>query len=198
MTAARRGLDSLGAPSRRSAIIVRTTLPPGLESLRRRSVEDSAVGVPAHLTLLYPFVGEAGRSVELRTAIAEVVARHPAFDYVLAGPARWPDTIYAAVEPLEPFVRLQADLAAAFPGFPIYGPDWANEYVPHVTLAEGPAVNDPATIADGGWRALPARRRAAAVELIAAPPDDRWRTIWRIPLAGQGRSADGPLDRMRS
>jgi cell division septal protein FtsQ len=105
----------------------------------------------------------------------------------------WPDTVYVAVEPREPFVRLQLECQAAFPDFPIYGepPGFANE--PHVTVAEGLARADPATLADPAWTALPRPALASALEVVTVD-DGRWRLVWRIPL---GRSAEGAAARMR-
>jgi hypothetical protein len=90
-----------------SAVIVRAHLPPGLAHLRQTHVTDAAEGVPAHVTLLYPFVPWDELDPSVGRMIASVAARHPAFDYTMTGPGRWPDTIYVAVEPVEPFVRLQ-------------------------------------------------------------------------------------------
>jgi 2'-5' RNA ligase len=169
-----------------SAVIVRTHLPAGLERLRRRSVADSEDGVPAHLTLLYPFVEPGGLDAEVRRTIASVAARHAPFDFRLAGPGRWPDTIYVAVMPADPFVALQADLAAAFPAYPIYGKPSDFAFVPHVTVAEGSTVDDPATIGDPGWEALPRHSRVEALEVIA---DDGGgsRLVWRVRLTGRAR-----------
>jgi len=169
-----------------SAIIIRTRLPAGLERLRRRSVTDAEDGVPAHLTLLYPFVEPDGLDAEVRRGIASVAGRHAPFDFRLAGPGRWPDTIYVAVAPVDPFVALQADLAAMFPAYPIYGKPSDFAFVPHVTVAEGPTLDDPATIADRGWAALPRLARADALEVIADNGGGS-RLIWRIRLAGRAR-----------
>jgi 2'-5' RNA ligase len=176
-------------PSERSALIIRARLPAGLERLRRRGVQDAAAGVPAHLTLLYPFMAPEHLDRRVRDRIAAACATHEAFDYVLAGQARWPDTVYVAVEPVAPLVGLQDTLARAFPEFPIYGTDASFEFVPHVTIAEGRAVDDAATRTDPAWRALPRPARATAVEAIARAGEGRWRTVWRIPLGGRRRSA---------
>jgi 2'-5' RNA ligase len=175
-----------GGPSDRSAVIVRAALPPALERLRRRSVGDASVGVPAHLTLLYPFVAPARLGPAVRRSLAAIAAATDPFDYSLAGAATWPDTIYVAVEPAEPFAALQRRLGAAFPDFPIYGMESGFVFVPHVTVGEGAAVHDPAALADPGWRALPRPGRAAAIEVIARPTDAPWRTIWRLPLGRMG------------
>lgn len=172
----------MGPPSERSAVIVRATLPPALERLRRRSVGDALDGVPAHLTMLYPFVEPARLGPSVRRRLATVAGATPPFEYRLVGSATWPDTVYVAVDPVAPFVRLQRALAAAFPDYPIYGADPGFEFVPHVTIAEGRAIHDPLVLVDHGWRALPRPGRAASIEVIARPTDAPWRTIWRLPL----------------
>jgi len=42
-------------PSEASALIIGVSLPAGLEALRQRHVADAANGLPAHVTLAYPF-----------------------------------------------------------------------------------------------------------------------------------------------
>jgi 2'-5' RNA ligase len=171
-----------------SAVIIRAYLPEGLERLRRTNVTDVMDGVPAHVTLLYPFA----RSDELDPAvgrkIASVAARHAAFDYKMTGPERWPDTVYVAVEPVERFIRLQADLAAAFPEYPIYGEGSDFEFSPHITVAAGRAVDDPKTVRDVASAALPLAARAAWLDVIATE-GAKWDLVWRVPLGRSGRTA---------
>jgi 2'-5' RNA ligase len=179
-----------GALTGQSAVIVRTSLPVGLEGLGRESVTDAAVGVPAHLTLLYPFVDPSELTLAIRRRLGRVARRHASFAYTLLGIAVWPDTVYVAVEPTAPFQRLQRDCQAAFPAYPIYGRDATFRFVPHVTVAEGSAVPDPAVAAHPGWRALPRAREATAIEVIASGMDGRWRTVWRIRLGERDRAVD--------
>lgn len=167
-----------------TAVIVRARLPAGLEALRRRSVDDAADGIPAHLTLLYPFVDPPELGPSTRSSLLAIARAHAPFSYELAHRAAWPDTIYVAVDPVEPFVRLQSDLARAFPDYPIYGrgPDFV--FIPHVTIAEGAAVDDPTVTNAAAWSNLPVTRWAAALEVITDDADGRWRTRWRIGLGG--------------
>lgn len=181
MSSSIRALD-LGPPSDRSAVIVRARLPAGLARLRQRAVRNAAEGVPAHLTMLFPFVEPVRLRADVRRRLEAVARATSPFGYRLVGAGTWPDTIYAAVDPAEPFVALQRRLAAAFPDFPIYGTDPGFEFVPHVTIAEGPSVGDPATLGDAAWHSLPTPRRASSIELIARSPGAPWRTIWRVPL----------------
>jgi 2'-5' RNA ligase len=154
--------------------------------------------VPAHLTLLYPFVEPPELAKAVRKAIEDVASHHAPFEYELSGMAVWPDTIYAAVAPTHPFIDLQHDLQAAFPAYPIYGRDATFRFVPHVTIAEGDAVADASVWSDPAWRTLPRPGRAAALEVIATGDDGRWRLVWRIPLAGTAPAAHRTADRMRS
>lgn len=171
----------LGAPSERSAVIVRARLPGRLERMRRESVGDAAAGVPAHLTMLYPFVEPDRLGFAVRERVAAVAARHRPFDYQLAARAVWPDTVYVRVEPEVRFVTLQGDLARAFPGFPIYGTDASFEFVPHVTIGEGEGIAR-TTDVHPAWADLPRAGRASSLEVIARGDDGRWRLIWRVPL----------------
>jgi len=172
----------LGEPSERSAVIVRTTLPRGLERLRRTGAFDADHGVPAHLTMLYPWVEPARLGADVRRRLAAVAARSSPFTYRLVGAATWPDTIYVAVDPVAPFLDLQRRLADAFPAFPIYGADPGFEFVPHVTVADHDHVAEPGLTTDPAWQALPRAARATALDVIGTDAEGRWRLIWRIPL----------------
>jgi 2'-5' RNA ligase len=167
-----------------SAVIVRAQLPGGLERLRRRRVANAAVGVPAHLTLLHPFIEPAGLDGAVRGRLRAVAARHAAFDYRQSGLAEWPDAIYVAVEPVGSFVRLHRDLQAEFPDWPIYGAGADFEFVPHITIADRAGRLESGVREDPGWSALPRRARAEAIDVIATRPEGRWRLVWRIRLGG--------------
>jgi 2'-5' RNA ligase len=169
-----------------SAVIVRARLPAGLERVRRRSARDADYGIPAHLTLLYPFVEPARLGGPVRHRIATVAANHEPFDYRLVERARWPDAIYVAVAPADPFVALHTDLAWAFPDHPIYGEPADFAFVPHVTIAEGPSVDHPAASAERAWAALPRPARATALEVLATD-GGRWRLVWRLRLGRRDR-----------
>ena len=68
-------------------------------------------------------------------------------------------------EPEDPAIALQADLRASFPSLPIYG-GAIDVFVPHVTIAEGRAADDPAVERDPGWDDLPVSLDVREVELI--------------------------------
>lgn len=169
-------------PSRDTALILALALPPGLEGLRLQHVRDAATeGIAAHQTLLYPFAEPASLDEALLDDVARIVAGHPGWTLTLAGFGRWPDTLYATVEPDAPLRALQAALAAAFPELPLYG-EPGLRFEPHVTVAEGPGVTDPDVPADAAWAELPVTREVREVQLIVRR-DGRWSVARAFPLA---------------
>jgi 2'-5' RNA ligase len=177
----------LGAPSDRSAVIVRVQPPASMERWRRRCVAQAAIGLPAHATMLYPFVAPERLGPAVRARLAEVARQHRPIAHVLDGPRLWPDVVYLSLDPIEPFALLQNDLGRAFPGFPIYGPEFDLEFVPHVTIAEDGAGCVP--LDDPAWRTLPRAAVASAIEVIARTAEGPWRTVWRIPLGRRAARA---------
>jgi 2'-5' RNA ligase len=165
-----------------TALILRIELPAELEELRLRSASGASEGLPAHVTLLYPFVAPESLDNSVRVRLTEIATSHLPFAYRLTGPHRWPDILYASVEPQTPFVALQADLARGFPEHPLYG--GAYDFSPHVTIAEGAAAESATSVGHRAWDDLSeaATARAEAIEVIFRTTGN-WSTMWRIPLA---------------
>jgi len=169
-------VDSVGE----SALILRVELPPEMEKLRLQSASDASEGLPAHITLLYPFAAPESLDSSVRQRLTEIAARHQRFAYRLAGPNRWPNTLYASVEPQTPMAALQAELARSFSEYPLYAGKF--DFLPHVTIAIGAAADLAA--AAPAWQSLSvaATARAEAIEVIFRTTGS-WSTMWRIPLA---------------
>jgi 2'-5' RNA ligase len=105
----------------------------------------AARGVPAHVTLLYPFVPREELSPSLSDRIASALAGSAVgpfearFDEVRRFPTS-PAVVYLAPEPRERFERLILTFAAAFPEYPRYG-DAGLEPVPHLTVSDNEAAD---------------------------------------------------------
>jgi 2'-5' RNA ligase len=164
-----------------SALIIPVSLPARLERERRRHVPIAALGVPAHVTLLFPFIASPDLTELDRRRIAEILGRHRAFEYRLRRVRAWPTALYLEVVPETPFVRLVRALVSAYPAWVPYG--GAFPYVPHVTVAELPSAEAP-QIADPR---RPLLRHADHATLIAQDEAGRWRTRWRFAVGGPGR-----------
>jgi 2'-5' RNA ligase superfamily len=150
---------------------------------RRAYTDDGAAGMPAHVTLLYPFVDDGALMEERVTEVREIAGRFPAFDFGLARFGEFPDeppVLYLAPEPAEPFAALTRALTAAFPEHPPYGGAFA-EVVPHLTLSwdeAAPLEEIRAAVAP----TLPIAARAGEAWLMRLE-HGRWTAHARAPLA---------------
>jgi 2'-5' RNA ligase len=169
----------------RTAIVVPFELPPALESIRRAHVDNARLGVPAHVTLLFPFV----RADELDPADAEraaaVVRRTPAFEVAFREVATFDPAptaggaVWLAPEPDGPFIDLTNALAAAFPGYLPYE-GLHDTVIPHLTLANV-GVDVPALVA-AARPELPFERRVEAAALLIEDETGAWRVGQQLPL----------------
>jgi 2'-5' RNA ligase len=147
---------------------------------RRQHDPSAAVGVPAHVTVVYPF-----RPVVDDTAadvVAELAAGVAAFDVKFATLARFPgEVVYLAPDPEEPFLRLMAATFASFPDCPPYGgaiPD----PVPHLTVADGVDAATAAALDIAIGPGLPITSRVERLTLIAENPKGQWIVVRHWPL----------------
>jgi 2'-5' RNA ligase len=176
-------MDVEAVDNRESAIAIRVRLPRDVERFRVRHVPNAALGVPAHITLIYPFVPADRLDAAVRSRVARALVSQQPFTFRLSAVRRWPATLYMAVDPAAPFEGLVRSLVAEFPDHPPYA--GAFPYVPHVTLAEG----EGSTLGELVAPPLPAgRHRVTRVLLIAQDQEGRWRLKWTfaLPAAGPG------------
>ena len=164
-----------------SAIIVPVEVPVAVRRLRDRLDPSAAQGVPAHVTLLYPFKPTAELTPELRAELARIVVAEPAFGFTLARVERWPDVVWLEPEPETPFRRLIERLAAAYPDYPPYGGAHP-EVVPHLTVAQDPRPGYLEAAAHALPGLLPIRDVAREAWLIGHTAQEPWHTLWRLPL----------------
>src|SRR5271166_3747670 len=107
-----------------------------VSSFRGQYDPSAAAGMPAHITLLYPFKppGEIGDPVIEK--LDQCFAGFPAFDFSLAEIRRLPGgVLYLAPEPDEPFRRLTLTVWDCYPETPPYSGRYSS-IVPHLTVAQ--------------------------------------------------------------
>lgn len=146
---------------------------------RARYDPSAAAGMPAHITINYPFTPRP-----IQDDLRELFLGYPSFEFMLSRVERWPDVLYLAPEPNAPFVALIEHVARRFPESPPYGgriPD----VVPHLTVAHTQDVGILARVAEKFGRAsigrLPVTARLEELWLM----DNReghWRKRLRLPL----------------
>lgn len=161
---------------------------PAIGAWRRYRDPSAALGVPAHITLLYPFrppdTLDAKLFDELRASFAAV---RP-FRFTLAVLARFPEVLYLAPEPAEPFSRLIAALTRRYPDTPPYG-GMFETVTPHLTIAHTADLQMLDRAEEALTDCLPIDALAHEVLLMAQDQDEYWRVRARFPLGGgQGES----------
>ena len=170
----------------RSAIVAPVRLPAGLARLREREVEVARLGVPAHVTILSPFVEAAALDRRVSATVGEIVARTRAFDVDFATVRRWaasdygPGVVWLEPEPAAPFVALTRAIWEEFPDYPPYGRE-DDELEAHLTIAIDEPSRFDAVEAEANWL-VPFRRHVSIVALLIEGPDGRWRTRRRYSL----------------
>jgi len=109
---------------------------PLVAALRSRFDPSAAGDVPAHVTVLYPFMPPAQLTPEVLARAEDAMRRLGPFSFTLARVQRFPGVLYLAPEPSAPFVAMTEALVQAFPAFPPFGGVHAR-IVPHLTVAQG-------------------------------------------------------------
>jgi 2'-5' RNA ligase len=154
-------------------------------SMRRRYDPQASLGVPAHVTILFPFMPPALVDADVRRRLKLLFARHAPFTCRLERVERFSATTYLAPEPAAPFVELTQAVAAAFPDYPPYGGAHGG-IVPHLTVADGDA--QAADFAEREVRAElgrtgPVTAQCRSVRLLENS-SGRWTTMDEFPLVG--------------
>ncbi len=171
----------MSEPAPRTALIIPIELPEALERLRLAGDPMAQLGVPAHVTLLFPFVPAAEVDDDIVGDVGRIMAAQPTFEVELTMTRRFPSSdpsvdavLWLAPEPAEPFIRLTDALAAAYPAYPPYG--GAHDVViPHLTIAtEDPAHFDELESVIEAH--LPVQRAALEAALLVEDADGRWST----------------------
>lgn len=109
---------------------------PYVGSLRERLDPSAKLGVPAHVTLLYPFLPPERIDAAVLGSAALALASASPFKFRLARIGRFPGVAYLAPEPAAPFIALTTSLVRRFPThLPYEGRHEA--IVPHLTVAQG-------------------------------------------------------------
>lgn len=173
----------MGSPE--SALIVPI---PEAEAVVRdvREAYDPAApaGLPAHITILYPFVAPPAIDPETEDELGAIFAGVESFSFILDSIDQFPDVVYLVPEPTERFVRLTAAIATRWPDSPPYGGAF-EDVIPHLTVAH---TEDPTEISDIRRRiepSLPITSRAHEAWLLTSR-DGHWSVREIFPFAGEG------------
>lgn len=168
-----------------SAVVVAVPAAEGAVSAHRARFDPAAVwGVPAHVTVLYPFVPPAELDEDVLRTLADAVHTVPRFraDWNATG---WfdEDVLWLAPDPAEPFRALTKAVFRAFPDYPPYDGEF-QDLMPHLTVARDGTPAELRAVERQVREHLPISMLVTEVQLMCgSDAPHSWRTIRDIPLS---------------
>ena len=157
-------------------------LVPALEMTRlvgrfRMSYDPSArAGVPAHITLLYPFVDPSQLTDQLLTQLDELLEPSDAFTYSVTEVREFEQgVLYLAPEPANRFMRLTTMISDHFHLLPFGGAH--PTVVPHLTVIQSAPELERSRIGSILKSGLPLTARASEAWLMVGNNESRWKTV---------------------
>lgn len=167
--------------SRTALIVAVPAAEPLVGEWRARYDSSASVGVPAHVTILFPFVPATQVDGTVLADLRELFASLPSFRFMLDRVERFgEDVVWLHPEPSEPFAQITAAVVSKWPEHPPYEGVF-DAVVPHLTVAEGDAELYELIEQDLA-PTLPVDATAGEIVLIAEDRDGRWRERARFPL----------------
>ncbi|MEU7664759.1 2'-5' RNA ligase family protein [Streptomyces lincolnensis] len=166
--------NSHGFHAGQSGLVVRVPeAEPAVRAWRERLDPSARAGVPAHVTVLFPFLDADRIDQDVHDTLGEVFGRHPSFEVRFERCGRFPGLLYLVPDPDTPFRDLTEAVVERWPDTPPYGGKYGDA-VPHLTVAQD---LDEAAVeraeADLLSR-LPVGTRVSAVDLVVHD-GTRWR-----------------------
>ncbi|WP_328946783.1 2'-5' RNA ligase family protein [Streptomyces sp. NBC_00250] len=177
-------------PGTTAVVIVLPDAAPLLDAAWRIDPALVRRGVPAHVSLLYPFVPESTLTDQDEQSVRSLAAKFPAADLLLEVVVTASGFVAVAVPGLQPVVDA---FRAQWPGVRPYKGRFGERPAAHVTVALG--ADDPTAAAQvraAVGSLLPLRTRATAVQLVVLT-EEGWRARLTVPLGG---SPDSLLQRL--
>jgi 2'-5' RNA ligase len=159
-------------------------------ALCRSRLDSSApLGIPAHVTVLYPFVPPAAVDADVLASLARLFSSVGEFSFVLDRTGWFGDRVlWLGPEEPAPFRALTQLVFSAFPSCPPYGGQF-EDVVPHLTVGHTGSLSDLRAAEEAVRPHLPIAGKAAEVTLMTGPPaGGLWTTVAVFPL-GYGQPA---------
>ena len=153
---------------------------PVVHRWRERYDNAARLGVPAHITVLYPFLDVALIDDAVIERLGRIFGRQPALEVHLRRCGRFPGVLYLKPEPSEPFRRLTVAITEQWPQALPYG-GVHDTIVPHLTVAHGADDSTLALVQRDVETRLPVSGDVTAAQLLSFD-GQRWSPHARIPF----------------
>jgi 2'-5' RNA ligase len=174
-------VNSSGLPSALVAEI--PAAEPVVGAFRGRLDASARLGVPAHVTVIYPFAPAGAIDLTTREQLAGVFGAIPAFGFRLDR-VGWFGEEVVWLGPRDPgaFRGLTERVLAEFPAYPPFGGRFA-EVIPHLSVGHDQPVTELRAAEAATWPQLPIDGAVEAVSLLTQEASGRWRRSARFTLS---------------
>lgn len=169
-------------PNETAIVLLIPEVGPNIESIRMAHDPSAALDVPAHMTLLYPWVAAPAQAADLER-LSAVVATFAPYQLAFRSLGAFERTLYLAPDDRGETAQLARAIFEAFPDHPPYG-GAVREFIPHLTVADNIADLDalrrecePTLVG-----ALPIETTVRAVTVLASDADGQWHEAHTLSL----------------
>lgn len=176
-------LDMVDARLESAFVVEIPVADPVVHSYRIRLDRGAALGVPAHLTVLFPFAPQQLIDATIVQRGADICRGLQPFDVTLSGTGWFDqDALWLAPDDLAPFQQLTCAFAAAFPSYPPYRGAFDGS-VPHLTIGDRAPLDVLRDAEHAVRQHLPLRQPVKDVSLFAGSDElGSWLRLQRFPL----------------
>lgn len=154
---------------------------PVVAQWRERFDPSAAVGVPAHVTVIYPFVPLDGLVNQDLSDLQAIFASRPRFSVTFSRCGRFPSVLYLAPDDEAPFRDLTAALVRRWPQAPPYGGAYGLDPEPHLTVTDHAEESVTHAAEAALSELLPLSAEVDAAWLIVFD-GEQWRRRLRLPF----------------
>lgn len=174
----------------RTALIIEAPPSKTLITIRNKLATDARLGVPPHLTVLFPFVPAEQFDSSVSESLSLVVGEFRPFDFSLTHTGWFGDSIlWLGPEQPAPFVELTDAIVRAFPEYPPYE-GRHDAAVPHLTLGDSGSPIDLKQAERIIRPKLPLASTAKVLSVLQQGVNGRWHLRERIPFTERLRATD--------
>lgn len=138
-------------------------------------------GIPAHITLVYPFLDSEQADPNSRARLAGIMNDTQVIRFSLTSIRWWDALAWLGPEPADPFVALTERLIAVFGILPYNGA--YGEITPHLSISDGRARDIDTAIRDIE-SSLPIKAHADRAQLMTGTESGPWTLVEEFKFAG--------------
>lgn len=153
-----------------------------VSDLRLKYDPSASHGIPAHITVLFPFISPEKLTIEDLIKLRELL-RFPKFDFKLDGIKTFPGVVFVEPTNKEKFIEITKKIWQAFPDYPPFEGKYLPEINPHLTIGHDLGDKFESCLAESMKieNKLPISASADEILLLTSEKEE-WIIVERFPL----------------